>query len=94
MNNSIQCFIQCPFFVNEKNNLLCCEGYVDSTCMTTRFPSRDAQISYIKENCFRMDGGSCHMAKELFNKYKSLEEAEKRRKIQSHLNRKLTVNTD
>ncbi len=92
MNNSIQCFIQCPFFLSEKNNLLCCEGYIDSTCMTTRFPSRDAKTAYIKENCFKMDGGGCYMAKELFDKYRRLEAEENRNKSRQ-LQRKLTAKT-
>lgn len=90
MNTSIQAQIQCPFFVNERNKLLCCEGYIDSTCMTTSFPNTEAKISYIETHCFHMDGGECHMAKNLFYKYKKLEEEEIKRKAMNNALNKLS----
>lgn len=76
MNNSLQVHIQCPFFVYERKKLLCCEGYINNTCMTTGFPDEKAQEEYIREHCFHMDGANCPMAKNLFEKYKRIEEAE------------------
>lgn len=80
MSNSIQAQIQCPFFVNERNSLLCCEGFIDSTCMTTAFPNTEAKTAYIKTHCFHIDGGGCCMAKNLYEKYKKIEEDEERKK--------------
>ena len=73
-----EALIQCPFFKHEKRNLLCCEGFVDGTCMTTAFRSRDSALQYISDNCSRIDGGNCPMALNLFGKYQRLREAEEK----------------
>lgn len=76
MRNSADAIIQCPFFKYETRNLLCCEGFVDGTCMTTSFSDRRAAMDYISRNCSETDGGACPMAKSLFDKYKKIQEAE------------------
>ena len=68
--------IQCPFFRKETKNLLCCEGFIEGTCMTTAFIDRGAALNYISANCSRMDGGGCPLAMNLFEKYKKIREAE------------------
>lgn len=78
MKNSSASIIQCPFFKSEMKNLLCCEGFVDGTCMTTSFPDRGAALSYISRNCSEKDGGRCPMAKNLFDKYKKILDAEEK----------------
>ncbi len=78
MNISIQARIQCPFFITEKNNILCCEGFVDGTCMTTKFPEIKMKTEHIKNHCFRIDGGKCPLASNLYSKYKLKEEKEEK----------------
>ncbi len=76
MNYSLETIIRCPFFVGERKNLLCCEGFVTGTCMTTSFPERENKINYIKQNCIKVDGGTCHLAVSLFEKYRKIQEEE------------------
>ena len=78
MTYSVSGGIQCPFFRYERKNLLCCEGFVDGTCMTTAFNDRSSALQYISDNCLRMDGGKCPMAMNLFEKYRRIQEAEER----------------
>lgn len=91
MNISIQARIQCPFFITEKNNILCCEGFVDSTCMTTKFPDVKMKTEHIKSHCFHKDGGTCPLAANLYSKYKLIEEKEDReREKRAKINLKKT----
>lgn len=76
MNISIRAKINCPFFITEKNNLLCCEGFVENTCMTTKFPDSKKKTEHIKKNCLKIDGGGCPLATSLYAKYKAIEEKE------------------
>ena len=76
MSFSAKAIIQCPFFKEEKKNLLCCEGFIEGTCMTTAFRTRENAVQYILDNCVRVDGGSCPMASNLFEKYRKIREAE------------------
>ncbi len=78
MNYSITAGIQCPFFKCTAKNLLCCEGFVDGTCMTTAFSDRSIAHQYISDNCSKVDGGRCPMAMNLFEKYRRIQEAEER----------------
>lgn len=78
MNYSVSAIIQCPFFLQEKKNLLCCEGFVEGTCMTTAFKDRKSSLQYISDNCSRIDGGSCPMAMNLYEKYRRIQEEEER----------------
>ncbi len=78
MNYSVSAGIQCPFFKHETKNLLCCEGFVEGTCMTTAFKNRSSALQYISENCEKIDGGSCPMAINLFEKYRKIQEAEEK----------------
>lgn len=78
MRKSAEAIIQCPFFKKELRNLLCCEGFVEGTCMTTAFSDRKAALDYISDNCTRMDGGSCPMAKNLFAKYDKIRAEEEK----------------
>ena len=78
MTNSVSSLIRCPFFHGETKNLLCCEGYIDGTCMTTSFRSRNALLQHISDNCSEIDGGSCPMAKNLYAKYKRLQDEEEK----------------
>lgn len=81
MNITIRAQILCPFFMTERENLLCCEGFVEGTCMTTKFPDTKSKTQHIRANCFHRDGGSCPMAISLFEKYKAYEEKEEAEKI-------------
>lgn len=78
MNIPVTAKIQCPFFMSVKNNLLCCEGYIDNTCMTTKFSDEKSKKEYIKKHCFHHNGGECTFAKNLYEKYRILEEKEDR----------------
>lgn len=92
MNISIHARINCPFFITEKNNLLCCEGFVDGTCMTTKFPDSKKKTEHIKHNCFKVDGGNCPLATNLYTKYKAIEENEdklREKKAQSNIKKAL-----
>ena len=78
MKNYVTAIIQCPFFKSERKNLLCCEGFIEGTCMTTAFSSRQAALNYISDNCSHKDGGRCPLAMNLFGKYEALREAEEK----------------
>lgn len=78
MRANIDSFIKCPFFQQLEKNLLCCEGFVDNTCMTTKFVDRNATLQYIADNCTKVDGGRCPMAMNLFSKYRAIEEAQEK----------------
>ncbi len=82
MNISLQANIKCPFFMSETKNLLCCEGFIDGTCMTTKFQSTAAKVEHVNQFCINMDGGECYMAKKLYEKYKLLQEKEERERIE------------
>lgn len=83
MNIPIEAKIKCPFYQGFKNSVLCCEGIVDKTCMTTKFPSVNARTDYIRSHCFFVDGKDCVFARELYEKYKKIEEAEDRNRIRN-----------
>lgn len=68
-NKPVEALIKCPFYVSETRNFLCCEGFLKNTCMTTRFPDANSKKAHLKANCFEESGGSCPMAKTLFEKY-------------------------
>lgn len=77
MRFSIDTIIRCPFFQQLDKNLLCCEGFVDNTCMTTKFPDRDSTLRHIAYNCTELDGGRCPLAKNLFEKYRLIEQQQR-----------------
>lgn len=83
MNIPIEAKIKCPFYQGFRNSVLCCEGIVDKTCMTTKFPSVNARTDYIKAHCFFADGKGCVFARELYEKYRKIEEAEDRKRIKN-----------
>ncbi len=74
MNDYLDSQIQCPFFVSESKLLLCCEGLLDTTCMTTSFPEKEAKLQHIDCFCRKKDGGNCPMATSLFEKYRRIGE--------------------
>ncbi len=78
MRFTIDSIIRCPFFLSVDKNLLCCEGFVDNTCMTTKFADRSTALQYISDNCQHVEGGSCPMAMNLFEKYRLIAEREER----------------
>ncbi len=69
MNYPLSVIIQCPFFVGEKKNIICCEGVATRTCITTAFHNREEKLDYVNKYCLKKDGGSCHLAKTLYRKY-------------------------
>lgn len=73
---SFSAYIQCPFYLENSAKQIRCEGYIGGTCMITTFPARKDMLEYASENCVKMDGGNCVMAKNLYEKYKILEEKE------------------
>ncbi len=83
-------YIQCPFYMDNSEKQIRCEGYIGGTCMITTFPSRKDMLNHISRYCTRVDGGSCIMAKNLYEKYKRLEdieiEAAKKRLSQLRIN--------
>ncbi len=44
--------------------------------MITTFPARKDMLNYVSKHCEKIDGGNCIMAKNLYEKYKKLEEKE------------------
>ena len=74
MRTYIDSFIKCPFFRSADKGLLCCEGFVDNTCMTTKFSDTAAAMQHISDNCCEHDGGRCPLAINLFEKYRAREE--------------------
>lgn len=86
MNYSLDVIIQCPFFVRESKDMLCCEGYISETCMTTSFSTRAQKLRYIYSHCVKVDGGSCYLARSLFEKYKRIHEAEDRAELAARKN--------
>ncbi len=94
MNISLQANIKCPFFMNESKNLLCCEGFIDGTCMTTKFRTTDDKNEHIHQFCSFIDGGGCYMASKLYEKYKILTEKEEKERIERiRQNLRMKVNT-
>lgn len=69
MNYSLSVIIECPFFVGERKNLICCEGVATRTCLTTAFHSREEKLDYVNSFCRKKDGGNCYLAKALYKKY-------------------------
>lgn len=86
MNYSLDVIIQCPFFVKESKDTLCCEGYVTGTCMTTSFSTKNHKLRYIYSHCIKVDGGSCYLARSLFEKYKRIHEAEDKKELAERKN--------
>lgn len=68
-NKTIEALIKCPFYVSEKENIIACEGYIDNTCMITKFSGAKEKKAHLKANCYCHDGGKCFMAMSLFSKY-------------------------
>ena len=68
-NKTVEALIKCPFYMQEKENLIMCEGYVKNTCMITKFSGAARKRDYLRANCFHEDGGACFMAGCLFRKY-------------------------
>ncbi|MCH5199226.1 MAG: hypothetical protein J1E34_10025 [Oscillospiraceae bacterium] len=68
-NKTVEALIKCPFFVNEKNNIIACEGYIKNTCMITKFSGAKQKKEHLKKNCYHCTGGACFMAMSLFAKY-------------------------
>ena len=60
--------------------------------MTTKFPDSKKKTEHIKHNCFKVDGGSCPLATNLYTKYKAIEENEdklREKKAQSNIKKAL-----
>ncbi|MBQ7638264.1 MAG: hypothetical protein IJS90_05145 [Clostridia bacterium] len=68
-NKTVEAWIKCPFYVNERENLIMCEGYITNTCMITKFSSAKEKKAHLKANCYHHTGGGCFMAESLFRKY-------------------------
>ena len=75
-NKPVAALVKCPFFEEENGNTLKCEGYYKNSCMLTRFSNAEAKHAHLKQNCYKETGGSCFMARSLFQKYEALELAE------------------
>ena len=68
-NKTVEALIKCPFYVSEKNNIIMCEGYIENTCMITKFPGAQEKKNHLKANCYHHTGGKCFMAASLYEKY-------------------------
>ena len=68
-NKPIEALIKCPFYVKLTEDTVTCEGYIQNTCMITRFRNSEQKKAHMQENCFLENGGSCFMAKSLYRKY-------------------------
>ena len=68
--------IKCPFYLTEKKNYIYCEGFLKGTSMITAFSDAAAKREHIRGFCFLADGGSCPMAVNLYEKYKSSDRAQ------------------
>lgn len=77
--------IKCPYFLYFKKDILCCEGLIGNTCMTTRFDSMGNMSKHIKQFCKKEDGGKCPLALNLYDKYERLE------KLSSEYDRKKEI---
>lgn len=69
MNKTAECIIKCPFYLNEQEKYITCEGFLQNTCMATKFPSVKYKMQHIKSCCCHESGGACPMAQKLFSKY-------------------------
>ena len=78
---SVSVFVKCPFFCKEKDNQLRCEGFIEGTSMITRFPSRRDLLYHVSKKCIKVDGGNCVLAKNLYEKYRILEEKERQAEL-------------
>lgn len=69
MTSDYDAYFKCPFYLRESGKLICCEGVVKNTCISTSFPTPDDKKTHMILCCFKVDGGNCPMAKNLFSKY-------------------------
>lgn len=68
-NKKTEALIKCPFYLGEKNGMLMCEGCIKGTSMTTSFSDAAAKRRHLRENCFKVDGGACNLAKTVYLLY-------------------------
>ena len=68
-NKTVEALVKCPFYVQEKENRIACEGYIKNTCMITSFPDAAQKRAHLRACCFHVDGGKCFFAQSLFRKY-------------------------
>ena len=68
-NKTVEALIKCPFYLQENENRIVCEGYIKDTCMITKFAGAAQKKAHFRACCFHEDGGKCFFAKSLFQKY-------------------------
>ncbi len=68
-NKAVEVLVKCPFYLYERGDMIACEGYAQNTCMATKFPGAAEKKAYLRQNCFREDGGDCFLAGQLYKKY-------------------------
>lgn len=68
-NKTEESKICCPFYLRSTEQRIICEGYLSGTSMITSFADKKNAAAHMKACCFLADGGSCHFAKMLFQKY-------------------------
>ena len=70
-NKTVEALIKCPFYLQENETRIVCEGYIKDTCMITKFPGAAQKKAHFRACCFHEDGGKCFFAKSLFQKYEA-----------------------
>ena len=69
MRRTTDTYIQCPYFESEYRLTISCEGLIADTCVTNRFPSTADKRTHFIRHCFKVNGGGCPIALELYRKY-------------------------
>lgn len=82
MEEKTNLIIKCPFYSLIRKNMIACEGLIDNTCMTTRFPSAAVMREHIGNYCSKENGGKCPLAVNLYEKYDRIEEERVKRAIE------------
>ena len=65
----IENYIECPFYIAERERQIICEGAVDNTVTEIKFESALAKRKYEKEFCCVKLGSECPYNKLLNKKY-------------------------
>ncbi len=66
---TIESYIQCPFYIAEREREIRCEGLFENTVVVHRFENSQAKLKQEKEMCCVKLGSKCPYNKLLNKKY-------------------------
>jgi hypothetical protein len=59
MSKSFEARIECPFYFEEEDNYIKCEGIINNSLCTHEFPNRETKKEYIANVCSVNCGKKC-----------------------------------